>query len=291
MNLRFVSLVALTLPLAVALPGCGADDAAAGKGTATFTSWGEEYIEEGIPADPTGQAGFADGWSLKYDKFLVHYADITVADSAGTVAAKLSGSRLVDNTRPGKKTLVQLTGLEAKAWDRVSYKISPATADAQIVAGDAADRDLMVKGGYSLYVSGTLTKGAVTKKIRWGFAIGTQYSLCESEQGGKLTQGLVVRDGAEDVSELTTHGDHLFYDRLQAGATGTVTSLRFDTLAAADKDGDGEVTLDELAATQLDVKLYDPSGLPAGDMRAFVTALARTVGHYRGEGECTVSPL
>lgn len=285
---RFVPVASILL--AASISACGAD-AAAGKGTATFTTWGEAYVEEGIPADPGGQAGFVDGWSLKYDKFLVCYAEVTVADSSGAVGAKMAGSRLVDNTKPGKKTVVKFTDLEAKAWERVSYRIAPATADTEVVAGEASDRDLMVKGGYSLYVSGTLTKGAVTKKIRWGFALGTQYSLCEAEQGGKLTQGIVVRDGAEDVSELTTHGDHLFYDRLQAGATGTVTSLRFDTLAAADADGDGEVTLDELAAAQLDVKLYDPSGLPAGDMKAFVSALARTVGHFRGEGECAVSPL
>ncbi len=282
----FVS--AAGVALVAGISACGGDDG--GTGTATFTTWGEEYIEEGIPADPTGQEGFVDGWALVFEKFLVHYTGITVADSGGAVGARLEGSRLVDNVHPGRKTLVQFAGLEAKSWDRVSYQITPARADAVLVSATADDRDRMVQGGYSLYVLATATKGAVTKKLRWGFAMGTDYTLCEAEQGGKLTQGLVVRDGAEDVSELTTHADHLFYDRLQAGATGTVTSLRFDAIAAADTDGDGEITLDELAKVPLDVKLYDPSGLPAGDMKAFVTALARTVGHYRGEGECAVRP-
>lgn len=86
--------------------------------------------------------------------------------------------------------------------------------------------------------------------------------------------------------------DHLFYDRLQSSPDpSVVTSLRFDALAAADANADGEVTLEELNATPIDVRLYDPSGLGAATYGAFVTQLARTVGHFRGEGECTVSRL
>ncbi|HTV22354.1 MAG TPA: hypothetical protein VMG12_26885, partial [Polyangiaceae bacterium] len=87
-----------------------------------------------------------------------------------------------------------------------------------------------------------------------------------------------------------THGDHLFYDRLQASPNpAIVTSLRFDTLAAADANADGDITLVELEAKPLDVRLYDPSGLGAANYGDFVTSLARTVGHFRGEGECTIS--
>jgi hypothetical protein len=92
--------------------------------------------------------------------------------------------------------------------------------------------------------------------------------------------------------QLTTHGDHLYYDRLQASPDPAVnTSLRFDAIAAADKDDDGEVTLEELAATPLDVRSYDPSGFEAATQGAFVTSLARTIGHFRGEGECNISKL
>jgi len=51
------------------------------------------------------------------------------------------------------------------------------------------------------------------------------------------------------------------------------------------------LTLEELNAKPLNVRLYDPSGLGAATHGAFVTALARTVGHFRGEGECTVRDL
>jgi hypothetical protein len=155
-----------------------------------------------------------------------------------------------------------------------------------------ADKQLMIDGGYSLFASATATKGAVQKRFAWGFATGTRYNECHSEQDGRDEAGIVVTNNGSIEAQLTTHGDHLFYDRLQASPDPAIaTSLRFDTLAAADANDDGEVTLSELEATPLDVRLYDPSGLPAANFALFVTSLSRTVGHFRGEGECTVSGL
>ena len=58
---------------------------------------------------------------------------------------------------------------------------------------------------------------------------------------------------------------------------------------------DGEVTLEELATVKLAAipTANGPygTGSAAGinDLRDFVEALSRTVGHYRGEGECIAS--
>ena len=67
-----------------------------------------------------------------------------------------------------------------------------------------------------------------------------------------------------------------------------------DAIAAADKAGilgaDGQVTLEELALvdlTELPPEQYGTGGASnVRTLRDFVTALVRTVGHYRGEGEC-----
>jgi hypothetical protein len=69
------------------------------------------------------------------------------------------------------------------------------------------------------------------------------------------------------------------------------TVLRFDEKAAADKNNDGEVTLEELNAAPIDVTRYDPSGFDAPTLGAFMTALTRTIGHFRGEGECSISEI
>ncbi|MEY4514514.1 MAG: hypothetical protein RLZZ450_6636 [Pseudomonadota bacterium] len=291
MNTRRQMLFATAL---LTLAACGDD----GVGTAKFTTWGEEYIEQSIPSDPTGEAGFVDGWTLHYDKFLVVFHNVSVADSGGAIAATMPGSRFVDNTKPGRKDLVSFADLDAKHWDRVSYQIKPALADSEVVAGDVADRDMMVQNGYSVYVAGSASKvGAdgvsITKTFHWGFKTATQYASCQqAAESGQPLEGVVVTNGGTDVSELTTHGDHLYYDRLMTSSDPAVkTSLRFDEKAAADKNADGEVTLDELFATPIDVRKYDPSGLDAPSLGAFMTSLARTIGHFRGEGECTVSAV
>lgn len=275
-----------------ALAGCGA-----GEGTATFTTWGEAYIEDEIPSDPTGEGGFVDGWSVKYDKFLVAFHDIQVADRDGKVGARSQGSFLVDNTRPGVKELVSFSKLEAQRWEQVGYQIKPAAEDATLISASQADLQLMLDNGYSMYVTGTATKEedgeTVTKSFRWGFDTATQYHDClQPADSGQAIDGIVVTDGGDDASELTTHGDHFFYDRLAESPDPAVkTSLRFDSIAAADADDDGEVTLDELFDAELDLRLYNPSGLPAANLGEFLSALARTVGHFRGEGECAIARL
>jgi hypothetical protein len=273
---------------------CGEDRA----GTARFTTWGEDYIEQQIPADPAGEAGFVDGWTLHYDKFLVAFHGIVVANDKGEIAAAMTGSRLVDNARPGKKDLVTFPGVDAAAWNRVSYQIKPAVAGADLVGATAADLDMMVAKGYSLYVEGSASKtdtgGAALKKtFHWGFSSATQYKECQqAAESGNPIQGIVVTSGGTDVSELTTHGDHLYYDRLKASPDPAVkTVLRFDEKAAADRDHDGEISLAELNATPIDVRKYDPSGFDAPTLGAFMTSLARTVGHFRGEGECSISEI
>jgi hypothetical protein len=290
-----VSSLLLPLVLSLAASACSSSDptGSGGEGTLSFTTWGEEYIEQEIPVDPGDNSGFIDGWTVSYEKFLVNFQNIKVADAAGKVAATMDGSLLVDNKVEGVKSLIDFPDVAAKSWNRVSYEIAPVSASTEL--GDSAtsaDKQLMIDGGFSLYVAATASKGSEEKHFAWGFAIGTRYNECHSEQDGKDEAGVVVTNNSTVEVQLTTHGDHLYYDRLQASPDPAVqTSLRFDAIAAADADEDGEVTLEELTATPLDVRLYDPSGLGAATLGAFVTSLARTVGHFRGEGECTVGKL
>lgn len=281
--------------LALSTAACGSSDptGSGGAGTLSFTTWGEEYIEDAIPVDPGDGSGFVDGWTVRYDKFLVNFQNIVVADARGDMAASLQSSTLFDNTLPGVKTIIEFEAVPAKAWDRISYEIAPVTASTELAEGvPEADKALMLTGGYSLYVSATASKGEVEKRFAWGFAIGTRYEECRAEQDGREEAGVIVTNNGRLEAQLTTHGDHLFYDRLQASSDPAIaTSLRFDTLAEADADADGEITLAELEAKPLDVRLYDPSGLGAVNFGQFVTSLARTVGHFRGEGECTVRGL
>jgi len=278
---------ALALVAVASLAGCSSSSAE-GEGAVAFTAWGEEYIEEGIPA-----SAFEDGWAVTYDRFLVAIHDVAIGDEASTVpVARMDAAKVLDLKKPGVKSLVRFDALPGRAYRHVSYRIAPASATSTPVEGATdADRDALATGGFSVYVEGRLEKGAVTKRFRWGFTTDTLYDRCEGELAGKKTEGVVVTNGGTDTPEITVHGDHLFYDDLQSPDA----KVRGEHVAAADRDGDGEVTLDELAAVRL-VSLPEGrgtygTGSAAGihDLRAFVEALSRTVGHFRGEGECFAS--
>jgi hypothetical protein len=289
-------LFARLLPLAIAaasLVGCG-DDADgsgstggdAGSGTITFTSWGEEYIEQGIPSSE-----FADGWGVTYQRFLILIGDIHVADAEGQVAAEKPNFVLVDHVAPGPKPIASFDGVEAKAWTHVSYQTSPVADASQIELGPGAtDADVqsMVSGGCHVYAEGTLSNGTDSKTFAWCLGVPTLLDACEGEVDGKLTEGVVVTEGGNDQVELTVHGDHLFYDDLQSASA----VLRAQAIADADADDDGEVTLDELAAVDIDDLPPDSYGLGSttgvANLRDYVAFLSRTLGHFRGEGECFV---
>ena len=282
---------ALTLLTLLFAGACGDDDPASdGEGRAAFTTWGEEYIEDEIPASDEG--GFVDGWTVVYDKFLVNLGAIQIADG-DEVGAEEPGFTLFDQTVAGVKPVVSFERLHAKAWPDVSFEIRRVTSDSELGPDvSEADRDLMVEEGYSVYVEGSATNGDVTKTFAWGFDKPTRYTACKGEEDGVEREGVVVKNNAEVDVQITIHGDHPFYDRLQESPNPAIeTSLRFDALAEADADDDGEVTLAELDDAVLDVTRYDPSPFEVTTYGEFVGELIRTIGHYRGEGECSISEL
>lgn len=242
-----------------------------------FNTWGEELIEEGLPASK-----FEDGWSVKFTKFLVVIRDIAIVDSAGTVGSQQPGAKAFDLTKKGPVE-VYAAAAPAKAYDVVRYAIAP-DGNAEATNIDAADLALLKSRTASLIVVGTGTKAGVTKTIEWSFTNNTLYDNCEKAMG--MGKGVVLTPGKEISVQLTIHGDHLFYDQLSGDA-----KLRFDPIANADTNGDNKVTLDEVQAVQL-------TSLPQGqygttgasnvrNLREFITQNMRSIGHYEGEGECS----
>ena len=267
---KIASVALATLATLATFAACSSDDGGDGKGTVTFTTWGEDFIEREIP--PKDESG-----------------EVIVEDGKEP-AARLATPKLFDMHAPGPKPVTVFSDLPGKAYTHVSYAVSPATATLELGGGATdADKQLMVQNGYSLYVEGSVVKEGATKSFTWGFKTSTLYDRCKGEVSGKETEGVVVTNGGNDAIELTIHGDHLFYDDLQAPEA----KVRVDNIANADADADGKITLEELAA----VDLADKTKITAGtygtgsasninDLRAFVEALSRTVGHFRGEGEC-----
>ena len=289
--MKHPSLAALGVSLAAC--GCGG-----GSGTVDVSLWGEEFIEQQIgPArDAADEGGIQNGWTVRFTRFLVHVADFTVASSTGATGGALSGGRVYDlHTTPGAAVpWGRIANADAGRMDRVSFRLVAPTGAS--VRGNATEADVATlrAGGFSVYVEGNAQRAGMTAPItfRWGFTNAVRFERCV---GDSDQPGLAIPSGGTARAQITIHGDHLFYDSLtgETDAMGnSLTRLRFDAFAAADRNGDGEVTLAELA-------MVDLSTLPTGQygtgsfsgvntLRDFVTAQVNSLGHFNGEGECTV---
>ncbi len=265
------------------LAACGSEDEA-GEGSVSLNAYGEEYIEDGIPA-----SAFEDGWSATFERFLLVLGPIQVADEAAGTAGRIEEAVLLDLTRQGPHELGELHAIEARAWDDVGFLTQPATSSTERHASATADDlELMREHGYSVYVEGRAAREGVTKTFRWGFTHTTRYEHCVQVDttGAESRRGVLVTDGGVESVQLTIHGDHFFYDDLSAADA----VLRFDAIAAADADEDGEVTLEELDAIHLfelsEGSYGTGSASDVNTLGDFVDALTDTLGHFQGEGHC-----
>jgi hypothetical protein len=269
----------ISLGCALSLAGCG------GTGTLTFTTWGEEYIETRIPMKEGMEAGFVDGWSLSFSKFIATFKNIALAQKTGGSGPAQMGAVIVDLTKKGPVPLLTMERVPAGKWDKVSYGIAPDSAAAPVGTIAMADVATAKDGGLSVWIEGTATKGAATKRFDWRFTTDTRYEDCTNKDFG---EGVTVAVGGTETVQLTIHGDHFFYDDLASGDP----SLRFETYAQADANRDNTITLEELAQVQLTtlpVGTYGTGSVAnVRTLRDFVSRLVRTIGHFRGEGECTV---
>jgi hypothetical protein len=274
-NLTIASLLSLTS--VALLAGACTDDA---PGTITATVYGEDFIEEGIPAD-----AFGDGWAVSFDKFLV---------SIGGVAAK-AGERGREVGDPGfyLVDLAQASGGEghelatfaapAGTYDHYGYRLA-SSADAAPVNVDAAAAAAMKAAGYSIWLAGSATNGAATKTFDWGFTLKLTHAHCDVSE--KI-------DGGAATMQATIHADHFFYD----DAVSEEPNVMFPLIAAADgaagAPADGAITMDELAAVDIRAQpryqvgsSRDAAGKEITNLRQYIELQATTLGHINGEGHC-----
>ncbi len=267
------ALLALASVLALGGAGCG-DNLGDSSGTLDIQIYGEPFIEEGIPADV-----FTDGWSIQFDSFLVSVGEVT-AGSAGDGAPTLEDAtyRIFDLSRAsgGDGFVVLSAAVPGGAYDDVGFRVGGSSS---AVAGNAGAEDVafMNERGYSMYVEGLATRGEEMRTFAWGFTTATAYRNCQS---------VAVVDGAPARSVLTIHADHLFYDDL----VSEEPSVRFDAIAGADTDADGDITSAELAEVDITgFERYQVGSFAVEDPWTFVDYQASTVGHIDGEGHCAIT--
>lgn len=267
--LRTLTITALPL-FAIA---CGGDEA----GTITATVYGEEFIEEGIPASV-----FSDGWTVSFDKFLVSIGNVAAKAGEGGAEVGETGFFLVDLAQASDGEGYELATFDAPGgtYDHYGYRLAPDAA-ATAVNVQPADAAAMKAAGYSIWIKGSAAKAGVTKTFDWGFTLKLTHSHCEAQE--KV-------DGNDVKMQSTIHADHFFYD----DAVSEEPDVAFQLVADADgAAGDGAITLAELAAVDIRAQTRyqvgsnrDPAGNAITNLRQYIEHQATTLGHINGEGHC-----
>lgn len=243
----FPNLSPLLLPAALAIASCGGE---LDPGVLEVAIYGEEYIEEGIPAED-----LVDGWTIAFQRFDVSVQDISAARGHEAPALRAPDAQRFDLTMAsgGAGQLVIAGDVPGGAYDHLAYQVD------------------------SMHVEGSATRGEERKTFSWALNTPTRYSECE---------GIAMVDGGTERTQLTLHADHLFYDDL----VSSKPNVAFDLIAAADDqgDGDGAVTQAELAAMDItgEPRYQVGNATDVTDLWTFIDRQSSTVGHVDGEGHC-----
>lgn len=286
--------------IAGAPAACSASDG--GIGSVAVRVSGEGAAKVGYPYVKNGaEISFADGWSLRFTKYLVSVGQFSLA-AADDTEAFTSNEVFVTDLHVADPVLMTFDGLQARRWERFGFRVVAPSADAKAI-GPVLPEDLerMQREGLNYWIEGVAEKAGRSVSFAWGLRNPTRATNCTN--GVDNTEGLVVRNNATTETEITFHLDHLFWDSL-----GTeVARLRFDAIAAAAKDdvvtladletqaladlrdADGEPLLDGAGKRVV----YNPGSvpLPAQNLQAFMLAASAGQAHLNGLGLCTISRM
>lgn len=293
--------------------GCG------DEGDLRIVITAEETISEGIEAGD-GEEDIRDGWNVQYDKLIVGIGDVSIARSGSAEEYEEPSITVIDLVQLPTSgfTLLELSGLAAKRWDRVSYALRAPDGNAVVHSSVSdADRDAMIAGGCTYLIAGTISPapgsaaqstppGGVARTVP---SSGITFNLCvpadvhfTSCQSDDVP-GVAIPGGGVGTAALTLHGDHPFFPSFIEG--DELVMRRAQWLVNSDTNGDNVVTREELETitgaslvtlfpADLDPGTpgnqgYSLTGAVGGPITSafeFLVAQLRTQGHLNGEGEC-----
>ncbi len=199
-----------------------------------------------VSSDDTSE-GFVtdDGWTVRYDRTLVSLGNFGIAECPCEPYAETHYVRLLDLSRPAPQKLAEIYALGTCPF---IVEVRPPPEDVILGAG-VSDEDaafLRTPGsdpylhdrGIGLYLAGSATRAERTVRFAWSLRENLAYGAGSCGEIAFVTE-------ATTTLELHFRTARLYSDpALSGGAPGST----FDLFAAADADGDGEVTLEELDA-------------------------------------------
>ncbi len=235
-----------------------------------------------------------DGWTIRYARYLVAVGNFRArrTDTGQTIGDPSIYVLDLKNAPENGYVVSELRGVSAARWDKFGYDVPNAKAGVKtIVPTTAADAEFMVKNGYSVYFEGSAEKAGETYTFKWGFAAGTSFDDCATEDG---LAGFAVPSGGSVQLKPTLHGDHQYFDNVTQGVE--ITHRRAEWIKACDRDANKDVTLAELAQCNVTTAMpsppYDLTSVKDQDGDGKITAYdyvntqMRTFADFQGDGEC-----
>lgn len=215
--------LALSLSLA-AITACGDDDDNTNveEGTLTVKVYGEEFIEDGIPADQMD-----DGWAVSFDHFVVSIDQVNVG---GVSIPTPDPIDIVGQTSGSGHTLATAS-VPVGTHDKPSYAIT------------------------RIKLAGTATKGDVTKAFDFKFEETTHYADCETsttvEDDANATFEITVHADHLFADSLVSETPRLVFQALadaDADDDGNITQAELEAADLGSYDPGSQGGIDNLWA-------------------------------------------
>jgi hypothetical protein len=190
--------------------------------------------------DERGALSTEDGWTLTLERAVISLGEVRLMGECDPYSEN-QYLRVLDLRQAGPQRVVLSYAL---GQCEIGFVVRTPASDAVLGAGvdertrssmQEPGRDPFVEGeGIALHVEGTADKDAASLRFAWSFRQAFDYTCPRVTFEPEATQTV----------ELSAHLARLF----DPSGDGDENAARFDAMAAADMDGDAEVTLEELAA-------------------------------------------
>jgi hypothetical protein len=249
----------------------------------------------------------ADGWTVTFDRFLTAVGDVNVHSAEGGSCIDYNDPHyqwLIDFTVAGREKVALVYALGDCS---VEFSVRPPSDDDTLLGPGGSEQDIVsmrvrASDDYSederiaVLVRGHAERAGISKRFDWAFRHRYELTDCEHPSGAGFVSDIVLQGGDALGLDIIVRGEELFRQLNQDDAP-----LQFDRMAAADADGDGSVSLTELAEVdgppELDVEELKSElpveAAPAEDEQPSMADLVYglllpRIARFAGGGECEV---